>query len=86
MCQIARLFLLQRLKGSMSGDAHDFNNMETRDVIRFFFLQGKAPKEFHVILKEMLRKHAPSYATVKNWVAKLNVVIFPPVMRLVLHD
>jgi len=28
MCRIAGLFLLQRLKGSMSGDARDFN-MET---------------------------------------------------------
>jgi len=37
MCRIASLFFLQRLKGSMSGNARDFNNMETRDVIRFFF-------------------------------------------------
>ena len=36
----------------------------------FFFLQGKAPKEIHVILVEILGKHAPSYATVKNWVAQ----------------
>jgi len=35
----------------------------------FFFLQGKAPKEIHVILRETLGEHAPSYATVKNWVA-----------------
>jgi len=33
---------------------------------RFFFLQGKAPKEIHVILTETLGEHAPSYATVKN--------------------
>ena len=25
-------------------DARDFNNIETRAVIKFFFLQGKAPK------------------------------------------
>jgi len=36
-----------------------------------FFLQGKAPKEIHAILTETLGKHAPTYATVKNWVAKL---------------
>ena len=36
----------------------------------FFFLQGKAPKEFHAILKETFREHAPSYATVKNWLAQ----------------
>ena len=32
-CRIASLFLLQRLKGSMSGDARDVNNIETRAVI-----------------------------------------------------
>jgi len=37
MCRIASLFLLQKLKGSMSSDARDFNNMETRAVIKFFF-------------------------------------------------
>jgi hypothetical protein len=41
----------------MLGDARDF-------------LQGKAPKEIHAILTETLREHAPSYATVKNWVAQ----------------
>jgi len=38
MCRIESLFLLQRLKGSMSGDARDFNTMETGAVIKFFFL------------------------------------------------
>ena len=52
----------------------------------FFFLQGKAPKEIHAILTETLGEHAPSYATVKSWVAHLNVMIFSPVMRLVLND
>jgi len=37
MCLSASLFLLQRLKGSMSGDARDFNNMEIRAVFKFFF-------------------------------------------------
>jgi len=71
MCRIASLFLLQRLKGSMSGDARDFNNIETRAFFKFlFFLQGKAPKEIHAILTEILGERAPSYATVKNWVAQ----------------
>ena len=52
MCRIASIFLLQRLKGSMSGNARDFNNIETRSVNKFFFLQGKAPKDIHAILKE----------------------------------
>ena len=84
-CRIASLFLLQTLNGSMSGGARDFNNTETRAVIKFiFFLQGKAPKEIQAILIETLGEHAPSYVTVKNWVAQL--VIFPPVMSLVLDD
>ena len=70
MCQIANLFLLQRLKGSMSGDARNFNNIETRAVIKFFSLQGKVPKEIHAILKETLGEPVPSYATIKNWVAQ----------------
>ena len=70
MCRIASLFLLQRLKGNMSGDEH-INNIETRAVIKFFFFwKGKALKEIHAILTEKLGEHAPSYATVKNWVAK----------------
>ena len=35
-----------------------------------FFLQGKAPKEIHAILRETLGEHAPSYVTVRNWVAQ----------------
>ena len=65
MCRIASLFLLQWLKGSMSGDARYFKNIETRAVIKYFFVQGKAPKEIHAILI-----HALSHATVKHWVAK----------------
>ena len=53
----------------MSGNARNFNNMEMRAVIKFFFLQSKAPKEIHAILIETLGEHAPSYATIKNWVA-----------------
>jgi len=70
MCRIASLFLLQRLKRSVLGDTHHFNNMETRAVIKFFFLQGKAPKEIHAILTQTFGEHAPLYATVKNWVAQ----------------
>jgi len=55
----------------MSGDARDFNNIETRAAIKFFFfLQVKAPNEIHAILTETLGEHAPSCATVKNWVAQ----------------
>jgi len=68
MCRMASLFLLQRLKGSMSGDARDFNNIETRAVIKLFLpCKAVTPKE---ILIETLGEQAPSYATVKNWVAQ----------------
>ena len=55
----------------MSGDARDFN-INMRAVIKsfLFFLQGKALKEIHAILKETLGEHAPSYATVKNRVTQ----------------
>ena len=38
----------------------------------FFFtpLQGKALKEIHAILTEILGEQSPLYATVKNWVAQ----------------
>jgi len=68
----------------MSGDAHEFNNTETRNVIRLFFLQGKAPKEIHAILTENLRENVPSYVTVQNCVAQFKGRDFPPVLRLVM--
>ena len=35
-----------------------------------FFLQGKAPKEIHAILRETLGEHRPPHDTIKNWVAQ----------------
>ena len=44
-------------------DARDFNNIETRAVIKFFcFLQGNAPKEIHAILTETLACFLPGRA------------------------
>jgi len=37
---------------------------------QFIFLQGKAYKAIHAILTETLGENAPSYATVKNWMAQ----------------
>ena len=36
----------------------------------FLFFQGKTPKKLHTILTETLGEYAPSYATVKNWLAQ----------------
>ena len=41
-------------------DARDFNKIETRAVIKFLFLQDKAPKEIHAILTETLACFLPS--------------------------
>ena len=44
-------------------DARDFNNIETRAVIKFFFfLQGRATKEIHAILTETLACLLPVWA------------------------
>ena len=41
-------------------DARDFNSIETRAVIKvFFLLQVKAPKEIHAILRETLAYFLP---------------------------
>jgi len=47
-----------------------FQQHENASCRQVFSLQGKAPKEIHAILVETLGEHAPSYATVKNWVAQ----------------
>jgi len=49
----------------MSGDACDFNNIETQVPPP----QSKARKGILPILTEISWEHVPSYATIKNWVA-----------------
>jgi len=39
----------------------DFNKIETRAVIKFLFLQGKASKEIHTILTETLACFLPGW-------------------------
>jgi len=47
MCRIASLFLLQMLKESMSGEARDFNNIEsipeTVEKIHELILENRQP-------------------------------------------
>ena len=43
-------------------DARDFNKIETRAVIKFLFLQRKAPKEIHAILTGTLACFLPDRA------------------------
>ena len=81
MYRIASLFLLQRLKGSMSGDARDFNNIETRAVKKFFFPARQGAKGNSLHSDRNIDHRVPPSKT--GWLI-LNVVIFPPVLRLVL--
>ena len=48
--------------GKYVRDARDFSNIKTRAVIKFFFLQGKAPKEIHAILTQTLACFLPGSA------------------------
>jgi len=56
----------------MLGDAQ-FQDHRDANCQQVFFLQSKTPKEIHAILAETLGEHAPSYATVKNWVAQFKL-------------
>jgi len=70
----------------MSGDARDFNNIEMLADIKFFSLQSKVPKEIHAILKETLGNMHHRMPPSKTGWPTLNMVIIPPLMRLVLDD
>jgi hypothetical protein len=86
MCRIASLFLLQNLKGSMSGDARHFNNIETRVLIKyFFFLQGQgAAGNSRLLTETLVSMHHRMLLSKTGW-PSLNVVIFSPMMRPVLE-
>jgi len=43
-------------------DSRDFNKIEMQAVIKFLFLQGKAPKEIHAVLTETLVCFLPGWA------------------------
>ena len=58
-----QIFCIYAARGSQVRDARDFNNIQTRAVIKFFFfLQGKAPKEIHAIVTETLACFLPGRA------------------------
>jgi hypothetical protein len=52
-------------------DLHYFNNIEMQAVIKFVFLQRKAPKEIHTIVTETLACFLPGRA--KDLSAPLNL-------------
>jgi len=75
MCQIASLFLLQRLKEACQATRAISTTSRSELSSSFFFLQGKAQKEIRAILTKTLEEHVSSYATVKNWATQFK----PPV-------
>ena len=71
MCRIASFFLVSEAERKNVRGRERFQQYRDASCHQVFFLQGKALKEMHAILKERhaLGEHAPSYATVKNLVA-----------------
>ena len=76
-------------------DARDFNNIEARAVIKFLFLQGKAPKGIHAILTETLAFFLPGWAkdlsapTLYYVMRNNNISVvfdFPQVARYLIHN
>lgn len=47
-----------------------FEKNEHRTVIKYLFLKGLSGKQIHEDMQETMKDECPSYATVKNWVAK----------------
>jgi len=56
MCSCVELisFLLTEADRKYVIDTLDFKKIMTRSFIKLFLLQGKAPEEIHIILKEIL--------------------------------
>ena len=52
---------LKQARKHVRGARH-FNNIETRAVIKFLFLQGKAPKEIQAVLTKILACFLPGRA------------------------
>jgi hypothetical protein len=70
MCRIAGIFLLERLKGSMSGDACDFNIIETRALIKFSFPARKGAERNLRHPERNIRRTCTILCHRQNWVAQ----------------
>ena len=69
MCRITSLFLLEAERKQVWRRARFQQHGDASCHQVFSPLQGKVLKEIHAILTETLVGHAPSYASVKSWVA-----------------
>ena len=70
MWQIASLFSLQRLKGGMSGDACDFNNIEMQAVIKYFLRTRQGAKGNSHHSDRNIRGTCTIVCHRQNWVAQ----------------
>jgi hypothetical protein len=64
-------------------DARDFNNIETRAVIKFLSLRGKGPKEIHAILAETLASFLPGRG--KDLSAPCKIPVKLPYVKEIWH-
>jgi len=65
-----RSFLVTEIERKHVRRHTQFQQHQDVSCHQVFCLQDKAPKKIHVILRETLGEHAPSYATIKNWVTQ----------------
>jgi len=72
----------------MSGDARDFNDIETRAVTKFFLFLARQGAEGNSRHSDSNIRGTCTIVCHRQKLGGpvLNVVIFPPVMRLVLDD
>jgi hypothetical protein len=71
MCKL-QVFSCYRGRKEACRATRAFQKHQDTSCNQVFVLQGKALKEIQAILTETLGEYAPSYATVKNWVAQFN--------------
>ena len=69
-CAELQVFLVTETERKHVRRQERFQQHRDASCYQFFFLKRKATKEIHAILTETLGEYAPSYATVKNWVAR----------------
>jgi len=65
-----KYFLVTEAEKKHVGRRARFQQYRDASCHQVFFLQGKTPKEIHVILTETLGERSPSKANVKIWVAQ----------------
>ena len=70
MCRITSLFFFTEAERKHVRRHARFQQHGDTSCHQVPHLQGKAPKKIHAILTEKLGEHAPSCATVQNWVSQ----------------